>query len=159
MKKYTRTYKSKKKNNTLSQVQGYIVLVTLLLIPLIFSYLYFNGRYVIEIPKGCGWYATREWDLNYYNNKKNGEVDFILEQNGKVVPIEVKSGKDYNRHQALNNLLNTKEYDIDEAIVFGQINLHIKDKVLYAPIYMVMFLDKRQPTDEMIYKPDIDAIR
>lgn len=99
------------------------------------------------------------WDLNYYNNKKNGEVDFILEQNGKVVPIEVKSGKDYNRHQALNNLLNTKEYDIDEAIVFGQINLHIKDKVLYAPIYMVMFLDKRQPTDEMIYKPDIDAIR
>ena len=99
------------------------------------------------------------WDLNYYNNKKNGEVDFILEQNGKVVPIEVKSGKDYNRHQALNNLLNTKEYDIDEAIVFGQINLHIKDKVLYAPIYMVMFLDKRQPTDEMIYKPYIDAIR
>ncbi|MBR1929849.1 MAG: ATP-binding protein [Paludibacteraceae bacterium] len=102
---------------------------------------------------------AHSWDLNYYNNKKNGEVDFILEQNGKVVPIEVKSGKDYNRHQALNNLLNTKEYDIDEAIVFGQINLHIKDKVLYAPIYMVMFLDKRQPTDKIIYKPDIDAIR
>ena len=99
------------------------------------------------------------WDLYYYNNKKNGEVDFILEQNGKVLPIEVKSGKDYNRHQALNNLLGGKEYNIDEAIVFGQINLHIKDKVLYAPIYMVMFLDKLQPTDEIIYKPDIDVIR
>lgn len=69
MKKYTRTYNKKKKNNknTLSTTQGYIVLVTLLLIPLIFSYLYFNGRHVINIPEGCGWYATREWDLKYYD--------------------------------------------------------------------------------------------
>ena len=69
MKKYTRTYNKKKKNNknTLSIAQGYIVLVTLLLIPLIFSYLYFNGRHVINIPEGCGWYATREWDLKYYD--------------------------------------------------------------------------------------------
>lgn len=85
MKKYTRTYNksktnskpkkssgtkknSKSKNNkTLSTIKGYAVLIVLLLIPLIFSYLYFNGRYVIEIPKGCGWYATREWDLKYYD--------------------------------------------------------------------------------------------
>ena len=69
MKKYTRTYNKKKKNNknTLSTAQGYIVLATLLLIPLIFSYLYFNGRHVINIPEGCGWYATREWDLKYYD--------------------------------------------------------------------------------------------
>ncbi len=78
MKKYTRTYnktkknnksnsKSKKNGNTISTIQGYIVLVTLLLIPLIFSYFYFNHATVIEIPKGCGWYATREWDLKYYD--------------------------------------------------------------------------------------------
>ena len=68
MKKYTRTYnKTKKNKNTISPLQGYIALVTLLLIPLIFSYLYFNGRYVIEIPEGLGWYATREWDLKYYD--------------------------------------------------------------------------------------------
>ena len=91
MKKYTRTYNKKKKtsrskkNNQISQLQGYIVLVTLLLIPLIFSYLYFNGRHVINIPNGCGWYATREWDLNYYECaavSNQYKVDQLLHKEG-----------------------------------------------------------------------------
>ena len=43
------------------------------------------------------------FDLYYYNNKKNGEIDFLLERNGELLPIEIKSGKDYNKHSALNN--------------------------------------------------------
>lgn len=99
------------------------------------------------------------WDLYYYNNKKFGEIDFILEQDAKIIPIEVKSGKDYNRHQALNNLLNQHEYGIDEAIVFCQSNIQTKDKVLYAPIYMIMFLIRQQSADSMIYKLDIEALK
>lgn len=36
-----------------------------------------------------------EHDLYYYNNKKRGELDFLIEYDGEVLPIEVKSGKDY----------------------------------------------------------------
>ena len=70
MKKYKRTYNRTKKNNTVSTLQGYVVLVVLLLIPIIVAYVYFGNETktkVIKIPKGCGWYATREWDLKYYD--------------------------------------------------------------------------------------------
>ena len=83
----------------------------------------------------------------YYNSKKMGEVDFVTELNGKVFPIEVKSGKDYSRHRALNNILDCKEYDIPEAIVLCNDNTSLKGKVKYFPIYMMMFIYKEKSTD------------
>jgi len=80
------------------------------------------------------------YPLYYYNSKKLGEIDFIVEQNGKTLPIEVKSGKVYNKHSALNNLMNTKEYGIEEAFIFTNDNVKIEGKLNYLPIYMVMFL-------------------
>lgn len=80
----------------------------------------------------------------YYNNKKRGELDFIIELDGKVLPIEVKSGKDYDTHRALSNIMNCDEYELPEAIVFNNDNLRINGKIIYAPIYMVMFLEKKQ---------------
>ena len=83
----------------------------------------------------------------YYNSKKMGEVDFVTERYGKVFPIEVKSGKDYSRHRALNNILDCEEYDIPEAIVLCNDNISMKGKVKYLPIYMMMFLYKENSTD------------
>ena len=80
------------------------------------------------------------YPLYYYNSKKFGEIDFIVEQNGKSLPIEVKSGKAYNKHSALNNLMNAKEYGIEEAFIFTNDNVKIEGKFNYLPIYMVMFL-------------------
>ena len=80
------------------------------------------------------------YPLYYYNSKKFGEIDFIVEQNGKSLPIEVKSGKAYNKHSALNNLMNAKEYGIEEAFIFTNDNIKIDGKLNYLPIYMVMFL-------------------
>ena len=80
------------------------------------------------------------YPLYYYNSKKLGEIDFIVEQNGKSLPIEVKSGKAYNKHSALNNLLDVKEYRIEEAFIFTNDNVKIEGKLNYLPIYMVMFL-------------------
>ena len=80
------------------------------------------------------------YPLYYYNSKKLGEIDFIVEQNGKSLPIEVKSGKAYNKHSALNNLLDVKEYGIEEAFIFTNDNVKIEGKFNYLPIYMVMFL-------------------
>ena len=81
-------------------------------------------------------------ELYYYNSKKMGEVDFVVEYNGEVFPIEVKSGKDYARHRALNNILDCSEYNIPESVVLCNDNYTQKDKVTYAPIYMVMFIHK-----------------
>ena len=86
------------------------------------------------------------YPLYYYNSKKLGEIDFIVEQNGKSLPIEVKSGKAYNKHSALNNLLDVKEYGIEEAFIFTNDNVKIDGKLNYLPIYMVMFL-KDEPME------------
>ena len=86
------------------------------------------------------------YPLYYYNSKKFGEIDFIVEQNGKSLHIEVKSGKAYNKHSALNNLMNAKEYGIEEAFIFTNDNVKIEGKLNYLPIYMVMFL-KDEPME------------
>ncbi len=94
----------------------------------------------------------------YYNNKKRGELDFVIELGGKVLPIEVKSGKDYESHRALSNVMACTEYDIPEAIVLNNDNLRVVGKVVYAPIYMIMFLQKSNmlPT---YYKVDLSGVQ
>ena len=85
--------------------------------------------------------------LRYFHNNRKGEVDFLLEtQEAKVLPIEVKSGKDYKLHTALNNLLGTPDYGIDEAIVLSEANVSAGERegkrVSYLPLYMVGALAK-----------------
>lgn len=93
----------------------------------------------------------------YYNNKKRGELDFVIELEGRVLPIEVKSGKDYEFHRALSNIMDCKEYDLQKAIVFNNDNLYVKDKIVYAPIYMVMFIEKKNEVPTY-YKVDLSGI-
>lgn len=81
--------------------------------------------------------------LYYYDNKKNGEVDFLIDSVDlmSVLPIEVKSGKDYYIHTALNNLLKVDEYKISNGIVFSnEEKVYNNGNVIYMPIYFVMFL-------------------
>ncbi|MDE6538401.1 MAG: AAA family ATPase [Muribaculaceae bacterium] len=93
----------------------------------------------------------------YYNNKKRGEVDFVVSVGGKVVPVEVKSGKDYIRHNALSNILNTPEFEIEEGIVLGNCNVSRENKVIYMPIYMAMFIEPATITDP-IYEVDMTGL-
>ena len=81
--------------------------------------------------------------LYYYDNKKNGEVDFLIDSVDllSALPIEVKSGKDYYIHTALNNLLKVDEYKITNGIVFSnEAKVYNNGNVIYMPIYYVMFL-------------------
>ena len=71
---------------------------------------------------------------------ERGEVDFVIEDSGTVLPIEVKCGKHYARHRALNNLLADTEYASPRAIVFDDDALKTDGKKFYAPVYMAMFL-------------------
>lgn len=94
----------------------------------------------------------------YYNNKKRGEIDFVISVGGDVLPIEVKSGKDYKRHAALSNILSVSEYNIREAVVLGNFNVSCEDNVTYMPIYMVMFMERPQITD-LIYEADLTGLQ
>lgn len=90
---------------------------------------------------------AHNYNLFFHSNKKYGEIDFLIEENSKVIPIEIKSGKDYKRHSALNNLLNNDSFNLEKGYVFCNGNLELKNKVIYLPIYMVMFL-KKEPLDK-----------
>lgn len=94
----------------------------------------------------------------YYNNKKRGELDFLVESGGKVLPLEVKSGKDYDQHRALSNIMDCSDYNIERAIVFNNDNMHVAGKIVYAPIYMIMFLEKNN-TAPSYYKIDIKGLK
>ena len=86
--------------------------------------------------------SNKDIDLYYYNSKRLGEIDFLFEDNNGIVLIEVKSGKNYTRHSAINNML--KEYggSISKAIVFSVDNVREEGRVVYLPLYMLMFLEK-----------------
>lgn len=81
--------------------------------------------------------------MYYYDNKKIGEVDFLVDDFDTLspLPIEVKSGKDYTSHSALNKFLGNSEYGISKAIVFSnEGNVVMKNGIAYMPVYYCMFL-------------------
>ena len=81
--------------------------------------------------------------LYYYDNRKKGEVDFLIDDYDllSAVPIEVKSGKDYTVHSALNNFVSNEDYHIAKAYVLSnERTVSHNGNITYLPIYNVMFL-------------------
>lgn len=81
-------------------------------------------------------------NLFYYDNKANGEVDFLIDDydNLSVVPLEIKSGKDYTIHSAINKFLANKDYNVKRGYVLSnERKIFEKDGIIYLPIYMIMF--------------------
>ena len=97
--------------------------------------------------------------LYYFNGKKTGELDFVIESDGKVIPIEIKSGKKYKNHSALNNVLANKSFGIENAYVFHGKNTETKGKITYYPIYMLMFVQKNDLPADTVYKIDLGALQ
>lgn len=82
------------------------------------------------------------YDLYYYDNKKNGEVDYLIDDADNLtnIPIEVKSGKDYNTHSALDKFLSNKDYNIKRAYVLSnEQRVYTENEITYMPIYYIMF--------------------
>lgn len=96
--------------------------------------------------------TAHQFDLYYYNNKKNGEIDFIIDYNGRLLPIEVKSGKDYTRHVSMTHLLSNQNYGIERGFILQNDNLFTKDKAVYLPIYMATFIEQQQLPTNFIYR-------
>lgn len=82
------------------------------------------------------------YELYYYDNKKNGEVDYLIDDadNLSNIPIEVKSGKDYTIHSALDKFLANDAYNIKKAYVLSnEQRVYIENGITYIPIYYIMF--------------------
>ena len=81
----------------------------------------------------------------YFCKKKNiGELDVLVEMDGKVVPIEVKSGKAYKAHKSLDNFMKISDYHIEKAYVLSVANMEQEGGVVYLPIYMCYLLKERK---------------
>lgn len=99
------------------------------------------------------------FELYYFNSKKQGELDFVIEYKGDVVPVEVKSGKDYSRHRALDHVMKNELYDIKQAIVFCNENIQVKDQIFYCPVYLAGMLKKQAVEGDFIYRLDLSVLQ
>ena len=90
--------------------------------------------------------AANDNSLFYYDNRSRGEVDFLIDDYStlSVVPIEVKSGKDYKRHIAISRFVSNEEYGVKQAYVISN-NREVESdgKICYIPIYYTIFFDNR----------------
>lgn len=105
--------------------------------------------------------AAHQFKLHYYDNKRKGEVDFLIDDYKRlqVLPLEIKSGKDYTEHSALTKFLETPEYGITRAIVFSnERKVYKKKGVTYMPIYYCMFLQNPSQEDAVIL-PALESVK
>ena len=78
------------------------------------------------------------YNLYFYKNETTRkEVDFIIQKEGNVIPIEVKSGN--TRATSLNNVFK-KWPDIHAAYKFVDGNIGKENNIITAPLYMAMFV-------------------
>ena len=97
--------------------------------------------------------AAHGYKLFYYDNRTKGEVDYLIDDYNSlsVVPIEVKSGKDYTVHSALNHFVSNAEYHIQTAFVLSNAReIMAKGRITYLPIYDIMFFEN-QPAEESTF--------
>lgn len=86
----------------------------------------------------------------YFKGKGIGEIDFLIEHDNQIVPLEIKSGKDFKTHKALDNLLISEEYSINKGYVLSLSNVEVDDKCIYLPIYMTGFFGSSKSEDIII---------
>ena len=99
--------------------------------------------------------------LHYYDNKQKGEVDFLIDDFDrlKVLPLEIKSGKNYTEHSALSKFIETEEYGIYRAIVFSNDRqVYQKKGITYMPVYYSMFLQHDPENDTAVILPELEMV-
>lgn len=100
--------------------------------------------------------ASNGFSLRYYNKQKIGEVDFVIQKGSEILPIEIKSGKSYKQHAALDNVMKVAEWKLSKALVFCQDNISKEHKITYLPWYMVMFLIQDATGESLKVELDVD---
>ena len=99
--------------------------------------------------------VSNGFSLRYFDRKNLGELDFIIQKGNKPIALEIKSGKDYHSHAALQNILENKEWNLQNALVFCIGNIEISEKITYLPLYMIQFLTQDKLPESLIVKVDL----
>lgn len=102
--------------------------------------------------------SAHGFSICYFNDKRLGEVDFVVQSGKRVLPIEVKSGNDWTRHNALDHVLSISEWNLEQAYVLCKGNLHVDGKIVYLPLYMAMFLEPERLPSRMPYEIDLSGL-
>lgn len=98
------------------------------------------------------------FELRYMNKKNLGEIDFVLQQGKAAVPVEIKSGSDYENHPALSKMLKVSEWNISRAYIFCKGNISVRKQITYLPWYAVMFFKQERIPEHMIVNMDFKKL-
>ncbi len=98
------------------------------------------------------------FNLNYFDSPKYGEIDFTVQNGMNVDLIEVKSGNDYEKHNALDNIMSVKDWKFGNIYVLCKSNIFTKNKIIYLPWYFVMFIKPPALPDNLIYDIDLSDL-
>ena len=98
------------------------------------------------------------FSLNYFESKKYGELDFVIQNGLKIDLLEIKSGNDYQKHSALNKVSAVENWKFGRKIVFCKGNVEQKEEIEYFPWYMVMFYQREKEPEHYIYEVDLSDL-
>jgi len=100
---------------------------------------------------------SKDFELYYYDSKKHGEIDFVVQNGMHADLIEIKSGNDYKRHHALNKIRSVDGWKFGQSTVFCRGNIET-DEVRYLPWYMIMFYRNKEKKQDMKYEIDLSSL-
>lgn len=101
---------------------------------------------------------AKGFSLHYFDQQKYGEIDFVLQNGAGIDLIEVKSGKDYHKHKALDNIRSVGEWTFQNAYVLCRDNVHQQEGICYLPWYMMIFLQPPQLPKGFIHQVDLSGL-
>ena len=96
--------------------------------------------------------------LHFFDAKKYGELDFVIQNGLHIELVEVKSGKDYKKHAALDKVRQVDEWKVEKVYVFCQGNIEREKGVTYLPWYEIMFLQPERLPESMKFEVDISGL-
>ncbi|MGN1202203.1 MAG: ATP-binding protein [Eubacterium sp.] len=96
--------------------------------------------------------------LSYFSSKKYGELDFVIQRGLDVDLLEIKSGNDYKKHNALNKALSVEQWKFGNAYVFCKGNIEVNGNITYLPWYMIMFYRQKTLPAGMRFEIDISGL-
>ncbi len=96
-------------------------------------------NYVAQVLRTNGYklYFYTNYDKETRSNAM--EVDFIIVQDKKLNPIEVKSGN-YNKHTSIDRFKKKYGKKVGTRYVLHTKDLKVEGDIIYLPLYMAMFL-------------------
>ena len=87
--------------------------------------------------------VSKGLDLYYYKKNKHGEIDFLIEHKDNVIPLEINFGKNYKKHNALDNIL-SNDPSIQAGYILSNNNIEQDGKKIYLPIYLYDYVLRKR---------------